>query len=497
MTRGTTSPSPRTPVVVGVGQFLNRDEPGREPVDLMEEALRIAQRDSGVADILSRADTVAVVPTFSWRYSDPGRVIRERIGAPDARTWYSSMGGNTPQMMVNRLAAEIQAGRAEVGVVCGGEAVRSRRLAKAAGGDVDWSRQSRDLEPDWLDDSPFMMGHPSEMARGIGMPTQTYPLFENALWHASGRTLEEHLEFVGRLWAGFSRVAATNPYAWRQVEYTAAEITTPTDDNRLVGFPYTKRMVSNPDVDMASGLVMCSYEHAVALGVSSDRMVFLHAGTDGKDRSLTERPDHVSSAAIRVAGRRALELAGVAASEVEHVDIYSCFPSAVQLAIGELGISADRQLTVYGGLSFAGGPWNNPVGHAIASMVDVLRADPGSRGLVTANGGNVDKHSFGVYSTEPPADGFRHEAPQDRIDAAGAPVPVEADHQGPATVLTWTVMHGRGGEPERAHALCETPTGARTWGVTDDADTMAAWTSTDVVGTAVEIGPDGLLRVLG
>jgi acetyl-CoA C-acetyltransferase len=222
--------------------------------------------------------------------------------------------------------------------------------------------------------------------------------------------------------------------------------------------------------------------------------VFLHAGTDGVDRSLSERPDFVSSAAIRTAGRRVLELAGTTIDDVAHLDLYSCFPSAVQIALRELAIPADRQLTVYGGLPFAGGPWNNPVGHAITSMVEVLRADPGSTGLVTANGGNVDKHAFGIYSTEPPTNAFAWEKPQDRIDAAGPPVAVEVDHLGPATIETWTVMHGRDGRPERGHAACRTPAGARTWAVTDDEAVMTEFESRDLTGTPVAIGAEGRLE---
>ncbi len=492
---GSPSIDPRTPVLVGVGQHLNRDQPGLEPVELMAEAVRLAVEDSGVPGAATAVDTVAVVPTFSWRYRDPGRLVAERIGARGARTWYATVGGNTPQLLVNRMASAIREGSVDLGVVCGGEASRSRRAAKAAGEDYTWTRQGEDVTADWLDETPFVMSHPAEVAKGIVMPTQVYPLFETALWHDSGRTLDEHLLHVGELWAGFSRVAAKNPYAWRQEEYTAAEITTPAPDNRLVGFPYTKRMVSNPDVDMAAAMVMCSYGRARELGVAADRIVFLHSGTDGVDRSVSERPDHVSSAAIRVAGARALELAGVTVDEVEHLDVYSCFPSAVQVAVRELGVPEGRQLTVYGGLSFAGGPWNNPVGHAIASMVEVLRADPGSRGLVTANGGHIDKHSFGVYSTEPPAEGFRWEKPQDRIDATTDPVTVEADHVGSATVESWTVMHDRDGVPERAHASCRTPSGGRTWAVSDDADVMAWLMGDDRGGVEVTLGEGGVLHL--
>ncbi len=492
---------PRTPVIIGVGQFLNRVDEGAtpaEPTALMVEAVRAAETDAGAPGAAAGAGVVAVVPVVSWRYRDPGALVAGALGASGAATWYPAMGGNTPQLLVNRLAAAIAAGDADLGVVVGGEAYRSRVAAKRADEHLDWTMQGEDVAPTWSDGESFALGHPAEMARGILMPTQAYPLFENALRHAAGRTLEEHLAAVGGMWAGFSRVAAANPYAWRRESFTAEEITTPTAENRLVGFPYTKRMVSNPDVDMAAGCIVCSVERAEALGVPRDRWVFPHSGTDGKDRVMSLRPDFASSPAIDVAANRALELAGAGIDDVAHLDVYSCFPSAVQLALRALGIDlgTDRDLTVYGGLCFAGGPWNNPVGHAIASMVGVLREDAGSLGLVTANGGNVEKHAFGVYSTEPPANPFRAERPQDEIDALGGREVLE-EHEGPVTVEAWTVMHERDGSMARGHAACLTPDGSRVWGVTDDADAMARFEAEDVGGAAATIERDGTLRLAG
>lgn len=490
---------PRTPVIIGVGQFLNRVDQGADPLEpttLMVQAIRAAETDAGASGATAAADVIGVVGVVSWRYRDPGRLVAAGLGAEDAATWYPSMGGNSPQMLVNRMAADIAAGRMDLGVVVGGEAYRSRVAAKKADRTLDWTRQADDVEADWHEGESFVLGHAAEMARGLFLPTQSYPLFENALRHAAGRTLDEHLAVVGEMWAGFSRVARDNPYAWRREAYTAAEITTPTEDNRMVGFPYTKRMVSNPDVDMAAGCIICSVERAQALGVPEDRWVFPLSGTDGKDRVMSERLDFTSSAAIGVAGNRALALAGADIDDVAHLDVYSCFPSAVQLALGELGIGMDRQLTVYGGLCFAGGPWNNPVSHAIASMVGVLREDPGSVGLVTANGGNVEKHAFGVYSTVPPTGGFRHERPQDEIDAVGSREVSEA-FAGPVAIEAWTVMHERDGSMSRGHAACLTADGVRVWGVTTDGDTMKRFETDDLVGVAATVDADGELRLVG
>lgn len=482
---------PNDPVVVGVGQHLDRTGDAPEPAEMMVEAVRLAAADAAVDAAAS--EVVAAVPAFSWRYADPARIVADRIGAAGARTWTAVVGGNTPQLLMNRLAAEIAAGRLDQAVLCGGESGATRAAAKRAGGDVRWPRQDLEVVPDWSDGGEFVLAHPAEHERGIVMPTQAYPLFESALWHRSGRSRDEHLEFIGELWADFSRIAATNPHAWSQQAHSAAEITTPTPANRMVGSPYTKLMVANPHVDMSSAAIVCSARRAEQLGVPRERWVFVHAGTDGVDRKLSERADFIDSPAMRVAGGRVLELAGVGIDDVEHLDLYACFPSAVQLAMGALGIPADRQLSVTGGLTFAGGPWSNPVGHAIATMVEVLRADPSSRGLVTANGGHVDKHAFGVYSTEPPSSGFRHEHPQDRIDETPGRR-VDAEHRGSAVIEAWTVMHGRDGTAERAHAACLTPDGARVWGVTDDPATMARFEAEDVAGEPVSIGDAGRLE---
>jgi len=487
---------PRLPVIVGVGQHLDR-EGGPEPVGLMVEALRLAEMDSGATGLLAEAQVIGVVPVVSWRYHDPARLVAAALGADPTERWYPAMGGNTPQQLVTRAAASIAAGECGVALVCGGESYRTRMaFRRGDGARPPWPTQPETDRPTWGDGQALDMGHPVELALGVMLPTQCYPMFETAIRHESGRTVAEHQRFLGELWAGYSRVAAANKYAWDNTEYTADQIATPSATNRIIGYPYTKHMVSNPDVDMASGAILCSAGHADALGIDRDRWVFVWSGADGADPHLSVRSSLTTSPAMRIAGGATLDLAGLDVDDVAHVDVYSCFPSAVELATAELGLGTDRQLTVYGGLCFAGGPWNNPVGHAIASMVDVLRDDQGSIGFVTANGGIVQKHAFGVYSSEPPRAGeFRSAHPQFAIDSAEEPRQVVADYAGPAAMESWTVMHERDGAPSRAHCTVLVDDGRRAWGVSSDAATMALLETEDVAGRAVEIGPGSLLQL--
>lgn len=484
---------PRTPVIVGVGQVLNRTDKGAdplEPVELMIEAARVAEDDTTTSGILKTVDVVAAVPTITWRYRDPAMLVAAAHGADGARTWYPTVGGNTPQMLVNRIASHIAAGEMDTALLVGAESGRAKSEAKKAGIKIVWTMQDDTITPDWTDNSPLLFSDEADLARNLIMPLQMYPVFENAIWHQSGRGLDDHMAHVAKIWSAFSKVAAANPYAWRRREYTPDELLEVTADNRMVAFPYRKLMVANPRVDMASSAILCSAQRASALGVPTDRWVFIYSGTDAKDRSVSRRWVFHRSGAMEHAGNRALELAGVGIDDVAHLDLYSCYPSAVQLAMAALGVGPERTMTVYGGLPFAGGPWNNPVGHAIASMVGVLRSDPGSRGLITANGGNVDKHAFGVYSTEPPANGFRYDNPQDLVDGEPARDSV-VDHDGPATIESWSASYDRDPDPTKAHIAALTPDGARTWALTSDPEVMALLTSEDVTGRPVEIDGRG------
>ncbi len=485
---------PRTPVIIGVGQVNQRVDQGaevREPVDLMADALGIAAEDTGTgassAKVLSGADSVRTVTLLSWRSRDPAALVAERVGARPNETVVTAMGGNSPQMLVNQSALDLAAGRAEVVLLAGAEAGRSRMAARRHDERPPWTTQADGVAPTRVLGPDEPMNHPNELARGVVMPVQIYPLFEQAVRAAAGRGVEEHRTRIAELWARFSEVAAKNPHAWIQQAFTAAELRDPTPDNRMVGFPYTKRLNSNNGVEQGAAVIMTAVERARALGVPAERWVFPHAGSDAHDTPfVSNRGDLSSSPAIRVAGRVALELAGVGTDDLAHVDLYSCFPSAVQVAPAELGLDLDRPLTVTGGLSFAGGPWNNYVMHAIATMVARLREDPGTFGLCTANGGYLTKHAMGVYATTPPAAGSRHAEPQAEVDAAPSRELAE-DHEGPVTVESYTVMHERDGSLGTGVVAALCPDGRRSWATTTDTDLMARLETDDLVGTAATV----------
>jgi len=482
---------PRTPVIVGVGQVNQRDEsPEVEPVDLMASAAC----EAADPRVLQALDSIRVVNLLSWRYRDPGLLLGERIGAADAATVYTGIGGNTPQSLLNRACRDIQQGRADAVLLAGGETWRTRMRLRANGLRPDWTRQGESVQVPPGGEGGVPMAGPGEDRIGLDRPSFVYPLFEQALRIANGESINDHQRRIGELWAGFSAVAAENPHAWVREQMSAGRIANPGPGNRMISTPYPKLMNSNNMVDQAAAVILCSAEKAEHLQIPRDTWVFPHAGTDSHDTyGIAERDELHRCPAIRIGAARALELAGVDIEELAYVDVYSCFPSAVQVAANEIGLPTrdpTRPLTVTGGLTFAGGPWNNYVMHSIATMTERLRENPGARGLVTANGGYLTKHSFGVYGANPPAKNFRWEDVQEEVDREPTRT-ARVQREGVGTVESWTTPYDRQGNPEKAFVAVRTPDGSRTMALVEDPGQAAYTVAEDIAGAAVRVHSDG------
>ncbi|HLH28108.1 MAG TPA: hypothetical protein VKW77_04285, partial [Acidimicrobiales bacterium] len=333
-----------------------------------------------------------------------------------------------------------------------------------------------------------------ETDRALTKPVDIYPVFETALRLAAGRSVTEHQRVISELWARFSGVAATNPYAWDQAAHTAEEIRTPGPRNRWIGWPYTKLMVAYAGVDQSAALILTSVEAARAAGIAEDRWVFPWSGADSHDHwFVSSRADLASSPAMAANGRAALGLAGIGIDDVARMDLYSCFPSAVEFGADALGLALDdaRGFTVTGGLTFFGGPFNNYVGHSIASMAGLLRASPGEVGLVTGNGYYATKHSIGIYAARPPAQAFRHADTQAEVDAIPGREPAFG-YAGPVTTEAWSVTY-EDGEPALGIVACLTPAGGRTWANTRKPNVLAALLADDAVAGPATLLADGEL----
>ncbi|MBW2316043.1 MAG: hypothetical protein JRH10_17885, partial [Deltaproteobacteria bacterium] len=166
--------------------------------------------------------------------------------------------------------------------------------------------------------------------------------------------------------------------------------------------------------------------------------------------------------------------------EVAHLDLYSCFGSSVGFATDALGLKAtdSRPLTVTGGLPFHGGPGNNYMTHAVASMVENLRENPSDSGMVSRAGMHMTHHVFAVYSAMPGAPEPPDEATiQGRVTSTPRRA-IRNTATGMARVVAYSVMHSREGS-EWGLAICDLPDGDRCYARVEDPELIRAMEETE------------------
>jgi len=494
----------RLPVVVGFGQSLERED-HVTPVDLMARATESALEGTG--DLRARIGRLSVVDVMTRTGPAPAAELARRLGVAPAVTEVTTIGGNSPQWLVSRAAAEIAAGSALVTLIAGAEAIRSSRRRRAAGEPRDDGDTGLPPDPVVGDDLPGV--GPAEAAIGLMAPVHVYPLFESVVAARAGRTAAEHRQVIGGFLAPFTRVAAANPFAWFPEVLSAGEIATPSRNNRVVCEPYTKRMTAFLGSDQGAALLVCSLADARRAGVA-DRAVFVWAGSGAVDvRFPSARPDPGTSPAIAAAGRALFEAATAAGGggrvgidDVDVIDLYSCFPSAVELGTEALGLALDdpRGLTTTGGLPYFGGPGNNYTTHGIGSVCERLLgrgAGGPALGLATGLGWFITKHALGLYGSEPPPGGFHladTAADQARIDATAVPVAGALETPTRAEVVAVTVARDHDGHPTAAPLIARLADGRHVVAAPADDEVTAAVGALDIpglVGTpvVVEGGP--------
>lgn len=467
--------APRRPAIAGIAQIVQRVEDPREaaePLALMERAIRDAAEDAGAPKLVESLDAI-YVPQGLWRYGDPGRLLGDRLGSPNARTMVGAISGHIVQILVNRACAQIAAGKADVIAIVGGESENSKRRLKREEIPLHWDDEIVG-EPDERAGDVKFLRTPDEQEAGILNATSVFSLCDVSLRHSLGETPAQHRDRISELYQRMSRVAADNPYAWIQREVPAEEIRNPGPNNRMVNYPYTKLMTSNISVDQSAALILCSAEAASRFGVPDEKRVYLQASTEMSHTILLSERDVLHRhAGQELAARRVLELSNKTTADLDHIDLYSCFPFAVQAGAAALGLGTDPVPSLTGGMTFFGGPFGNYVLHSKATMVERLRADPGSTGAIGSVGGSYAHFSYGLYSSDPgEADAPIVEDVSDEF-AAMPRRGYALGYEGPATIEAYSVVVLHEG-PYQASFAALTDDGKRVWGRSHDPDLMQA-----------------------
>ena len=476
----------RKAVLVGAGQYRRNpklDGPFEpwEPAAMMAEAINRAVVDTASlgatgAPIQASTTLLACVDPMAWGYVDVCATVAGLAGITSSPEGFTvPPGGNSPGELLNILANKIVNGDAEVAILAGSECVYGRRRAIKEHLTLNWT--PFEGHRDFLKGQRSLTS-PIEARHGMTGPIHCYPLYENALRAKAGQGVEEHQAFLGTFMARNAAVAANNPFAWFPIAYAADEIATPTADNRWVCFPYPKRMNAIMEVDLSAAVIVMSNEEADRRGIAREHQVAFLGGASAVDAwTPAERIDFTSSPAMRASSAAAFAHAGLSVDRVDLFDLYSCFPSAVEMALAELGVAPTdaRGVTVTGGLAYAGGPGNSYALHGLAAMTQRLRDpdDPASVGLVSSLGMTATKHAYNVLSTDPStfagSDGKAHKVVLPPSELTG-PELVDGT-SGDGVIETYTVEHDRTGAAIRTIIIVRFDDGRRTVGngtCTDD-----------------------------
>lgn len=484
----------KLPVIVGVSQICQREEDplvALEPLVLMRNALQLAAEDAEADQLLSQAQSYRV-PQGLWSYNNPAAWLAEQFGAANAETVSAEISGTSVQSMLNDAAVEISTGKKDIVVLTGAETENSFRKARKAGYEQPRT-ELRYPKPHRFFQALYKENGLVDMEAEFPDAATVFALFETAIRHHQGEGVTDHHKRISRLWARFASVAKDHPTAWVRNGWNAEFIGTPSAENRWVVNPYTKYLVANMVVDQAAAIIITSTEKARRLGVPESKWIYFHTGGEASvTRSVSERMTYHEEPPMRIVGQRVLESAGIEAGELDFVDLYSCFPSAVQLGANALGLSQDRPLTVTGGLTFHGGPLNSYVMHSIATMVECLRKKPGNRGLVSSVGGAFSKHAHAVFSSDAPPGGFQF------IDLANEVAALKkrnyvSKYDGEVGIEAYAVQHPDAKGPTHALVACRTPDDSRTWANVIDPDVLGLLVEEDACGRTAKVGSGRIL----
>ena len=477
---------PRQPVLVGIGTCMQRDDDflrAREPMDLMLEAVHRAGRDSGAEQLLASVGSIAV-PKGRWRYRNPSGEIARVVGADAATTVLASV-GVLQQSLIGNASQRIASGEIESALIAGADA--GQRILRARQAGERAAERQQDNLPDVSLEPHEELLHPAELKAGIRMPVALYAILESA-WRAKrGLSVNAHRTQLGAMYQRFSEIAASNPDAWRRKPLDAFEISHSSDRNPMQAFPYTRLHCTTWNVDQAAALLLCSVGRAQALGIAPSRWVFPLASTESNHMvAVSARAELATCLGARLAGEAALDACGLTAAQLDLVELYSCFPVAVEMFADALDLDPAQDLTVTGGMPFAGGPFNNYVLQATCRMAALIREDRSKAGLVSSVSGILTKQGFGVWAGQPTTGVFESRdltADTARLERVKE---VAETFVGPAVVAGYTVLHHKG-QARRALVLADTGTGKRVLAWSDDAAVVARLEASEFCGASIAV----------
>ena len=461
----------------------------QDPAHLMAQACKkLISSDPRLTKLNNTVDAVGCVEPFSWSYQDLNLKVLDMANLSNSceKIWEPA-GGNSPSDLIHRITESISLGIINSAIIVGGESAYSRAIAKKKGDYVDWDPRPKGYNP--LRNQPEFSSR-LEQLHGLTLPAQSFAMYDNALRAERKIELNQWRYLQSKLLLNNSYTASNNPYAWNKTPLTIQDIATESENNRMVSYPYTKYMMAFPFVDQSAALLLLSDAEAIRLGFGVDEVQTIIAGVGADDSShMLDRETYTSSPALVFIIQEVLKMASIKIDEIEIFDLYSCFPSAMRIALETLNIDENdsRPMTATGGLAYAGGPGNSYCLHAFAAMSDLLKKRKYKTGMITGVGMSFSKHSATVISND-------EKIIQKAACTAIKKYPlsketlIKPSESGRFGVIeTYTIDYDKKGRPTQAIVIVDLKNGFRTIANNSSQDQIVELLKKEPIGRKIEL----------
>ena len=428
----------KKPVVIGLGITQQKGSYAEldEALFLMEKVAMRAINDCGNSKIKDFIDVIDIPKGF-WRYRDPGKWIAEKNNFSNAKTSVNKI-GVLQQHLINNTCNKIIKGEIRAGLILGGES-RAKMIAALKEG-VEYKEMELSTNPDqYVKAKDDLYGEGEAEALGL-MAVGYYAVMESAMRKSKSLTLKEHEDYLGSMYAEFSEIASKNQYAASDKSISKDQIMLANNDNKPMAYPYNKYHCTSWNVSQASAILICEEELADQLNISKQKRIYPMASSETNHMiALIQRPSLISSAGLKLASEKINEVVDENSINLDFIDLYSCFPVAVQQFENVLNLNTKISKTITGAMPFAGGPLNNYMLHATVQALLKLRNQSGNS-LITGVSGMMTKQSFCLWSSEYQIP-FYHVDVTKKAQQLDKPIPISKAKHGNGIVIGYTVLY--------------------------------------------------------
>lgn len=428
----------KKPVVIGLGITQQKGSYAEldEALFLMEKVAMQAINDCGNSKIKDFIDVIDIPKGF-WRYRDPGKWIAEKNNFSNAKTSVNKI-GVLQQHLINNTCNKIIKGEIRAGLILGGES-RAKMIAALKEG-IEYKEMELSTNPDqYVKAKDDLYGEGEAEALGL-MAVGYYAVMESAMRKSKNLTLKEHEDYLGSMYADFSEIASKNQYAASDKSISKDQIMLANSDNKPMAYPYNKYHCTSWNVSQASAILICEEGLADQLNISKQKRIYPMASSETNHMiALIQRPSLISSAGLKLASEKINEVVDKHSINLNLIDLYSCFPVAVQQFENVLNLNTKTSRTITGAMPFAGGPLNNYMLHATVQALLKLRSESG-HSLITGVSGMMTKQSFCLWSSEYQMP-FYHADVTKKAQQLDKPIPISNAKHGNGIVIGYTVLY--------------------------------------------------------